>query len=61
MELILHVSIIVLNTALAKLVETLADIAWIVVYGGAYLAQESGILDGFKKIRSDHTVVWLVE
>jgi hypothetical protein len=51
----------VLNTALAKLVETLADIAWIVVYGGAYLAQESGILDGFKKIRSDHTVVWLVE
>jgi hypothetical protein len=41
--------------------EALADISWIVVNGGADLAQEGGILDGFKKVLSDYTVVRFVE
>ena len=57
----LHVSIIVFDAALTKFVKALANIARVVVDGGANLAQESRVFDGIEKLGADNLVVGFVK
>ncbi len=45
---VLHVSIIVLNAPVAKLVQTLPNVPGVVVHRGTNLAKESRVLDLFE-------------